>query len=67
MEKELKAREQLDYFPCFNYKKRKLFQLSSNEIDLIVASCLKDHLTQDDTARKFRVSRYLVSKLVCTA
>ena len=67
LEKEIKAREQSDQFPCFGYKKRKLYQLSSSEIDKIISTYLEDHLTQDETARKFRVSKHLVSKLVCMA
>ena len=67
LERDIKEREQRDQFPCYNYKKRKLFQLSTDEIQKILDSCLKDYLTQDETARKHRVSRYLVSKLVCQA
>ena len=65
LEKEILEREQRDKFPCYNYKKRKLFQLTTDEIEKIVHSCLKEYLGQDEVARKYRVSRYLVSKLVC--
>ena len=44
-EKELRAREKQDQFPCFSYKKRKLYQLSSDEIDNIINSCQKEYLT----------------------
>ena len=44
LEKEIREREQRDKFPCYNYKKRKLFQLSTDEIEKIVHGCLKDYL-----------------------
>ena len=45
LEKDLRAREREDQFPCFHYKKRKLYQLTSDEIDAIINSCQKEHLT----------------------
>jgi len=43
-EREMKEREQRGEFPCYNYKKRKLYQLSADEIEKIVDGCLKDYL-----------------------
>ena len=52
-------------FPGFSYKKRKFNELSYEEVKDIVGCYLNEPLTQDDFARKFRVSSDLVSKLYC--
>ena len=63
LERELKEREQNEIIPGFNYKKRKLNDLSSKEVEDILYCYLTEPLTQEDVARKFRVKPLLISKL----
>ena len=67
LEKEIRDREQRNRYFGRNYKKRKLPSLDSDDITAILHSYLVEHLTQDETARRFRVSMNLVSRLVCMA
>ena len=63
LEKEIKERERNEIVPCFAYKKRKLNDLSSKEVEDIINCYLTEPLTQDEVARKFRVTPLLISKL----
>ena len=65
LEREIRTRIIRDETPSRCYKKRKLTELTSKEIDEIISCYLTQPLTQDEVARKFRVSPPLVSKLYC--
>ena len=65
MEKEIRARIIRNETPSRGYRKRKLNELTYTEIDEILSCYLTQPMTQDEVARKFRVSPLLVSKLYC--
>ena len=65
MEREIRARIIRNETPSHGYKKRKLNELTFKEIDKIISCYLTEPLTQEEVARKFRVSPQLVSKLYC--
>ena len=65
MEKEIQARSKQEQSPGYTYKKRKLNELCYDEVKDIVGCYLNEPLTQDEVARKFRISSPLVSKLYC--
>ena len=55
----------MEKVPGLGYKKRKLNELSSDDVEKIVNCYLTEPLTQNEVARKFRVTPLLVSKLYC--
>ena len=63
LEKEIKERERNEIVLGFAYKKRKLNDLSSKEVEDILDCYLNESITQEDVARKFRVKPLLISKL----
>ena len=63
LEKEIKERERNQIVPGLAYKKRKLNDLSSKEVEDIINCYLTEPLNQDEVARKFRVAPLLISKL----
>lgn len=65
MEREIRARIIRDETPSHGYKKRKLNELNYKKIDELINCYLAEPLTQEEVARKFRVSPQLVSKLYC--
>ena len=54
----------LETVPCRQYKPRHRKSLSVTELQAIVDAYTKDYMSQEDVARKFRVTTTLVSNLV---
>ena len=65
MEKEIKVRSAKEEGLGRKYKKKRLNELSSEEINEIVRCYLTETLTQEEVAQKFRISSVLMSKLYC--
>ena len=63
LEKERKQRDISETVPAYSYKKKKLNDLSSQEVEDILKCYLKEPFTQEEVARKFRIAPLLVSKL----
>ena len=63
-EKEIRARHMQEKPASRKYKHRRRCQLSSEEIEEIVAACDEGSLTQAEVAKKFKVKAALVHQLV---
>ena len=66
-EKEIRARYLQEKPAGRKYKHRRRCQLSSGDVEEIVAACDEGSLTQAEVAKKFKVKAALVSKLVTEA
>ena len=66
-EKEIRARYLQEKPAGRKYKHRRRCQLSSGDVEEIVAACDEGSLTQAEIAKKYKVKEILVSKLVTEA
>ena len=66
-EKEIRARYLQEKPAGRKYKHRRRCQLSSGDVEEIVAACDEGSLTQAEVAKKYKVKEILVSKLVTEA
>ena len=62
-EEELRELRIIDSAPCRRYKKRRLKELSDEEVDEIIADSKRPGWLKKDVAQKYRVTPDLVSKL----
>ena len=66
-EKEIRARYLQEKPAGRKYKHRRRCQLSSGDVEEIVAACNEGSLTQAEIAKKYKVKMSLVSNLITEA